>query len=380
MSIINLLRIYHSFLFKKWYLLLYIVLLFCSLLLSVSIISGKIASEPTLKIGVVDEDQSAETQMILKAIGDGQSIAKEFTIEAVEEDYAQHRLEQHDIDGYIVFEKGMTKQFYANGQLPIRVHTFDENSVQSIIINQLADSVYSRLMLSEAGILTYVEIRPNATQEELVEIMMDLLFVGLDRQAAFQTTEVQAYDLGKYIVITVLFLGIFLFYWSISTLLQMNKSIALRKRLSLYPFTMEMLIVSRVVFTLVYTVLFTIVMTTIVWKFTAIESYNTGYLILILSSYLVAISIVFILCELLNMPLLKLVVAATIILLSGATIPIIYLDNMMLSDLLFAQIFKALLEILHHNYIVDWSISFYVQLLLLTIISISLVVWRWVKR
>lgn len=360
--------------------LLYIVLLFCSLLLSVSIISGKIASEPTLKIGVVDEDQSAETQMILKAIGDGQSIAKEFTIEAVEEDYAQHRLEQHDIDGYIVFEKGMTKQFYANGQLPIRVHTFDENSVQSIIINQLADSVYSRLMLSEAGILTYAEIRPNATQEELVEVMMDLLFVGLDRQAAFQTTEVQAYDLGKYIVITVLFLGIFLFYWSISTLLQMNKSIALQKRLSLYPFTMEMLIVSRAVFTLVYTVLFTIVMTTIVWKFTAIESYNTGYLILILSSYLVAISIVFILCELLNMPLLKLVVAATIILLSGATIPIIYLDNMMLSDLLFAQIFKALLEILHHNYIVDWSISFYVQLLLLTIISISLVVWRWIKR
>lgn len=380
MSIINLLRIYHSFLFKKWYLLLYIVLLFSGLLLGVAISSEKLVSEPTLKIGIVDEDQSTETQMILKTIGDGQSIAKEFTIEAVEEEHAQQRLKEHAIDGYIVFEEGMTEQFYANGQLPIRVHTYDENSVQSIVINQLADSVYSRLMLSEAGILTYAEIRPDATQEELVEIMMDMLFVGLDRQAAFQITDVQSYELGKYVVITMLFLSVFLFYWSLSTLLQMNNSIALQNRLSLYPFVREKLVLSRALFSLGYTVLFTLIMVSVVWRFTAIESYNMGYLVLIFASYLVAISLVFILCELINLPLLKLGIAVIIILLSGATIPIIYLKNMMLADLLFAQIFYALLEILHHNYVIDWSLTFYLQYFSLVVICVLFVVWRWRRR
>ena len=49
----------------------------------------------------------------------------------------------------------MTKAFYKNGELPIVVNTYDTQSIESIVIMQLTDSVYSRLMLSMGGALSY---------------------------------------------------------------------------------------------------------------------------------------------------------------------------------------------------------------------------------
>lgn len=42
----------------------------------------------------------------------------------------------------------MTKAFYKQGELPISVYTYDQQSMKSVVLSQLTDSVYQRLMRS----------------------------------------------------------------------------------------------------------------------------------------------------------------------------------------------------------------------------------------
>ncbi|MBQ0139692.1 MAG: ABC transporter permease [Kurthia sp.] len=376
MSIIQLLRIYHSFLLKKWYVCLYILCIFFAVFLGLIISNDRLETSSLLKIGIVDEDKSKETEMILQTVGDGKNIGNQLRLISYNTEEAKQQLEKHKIDGYFVLEQGMTKQFYKNGELPIRVHTYDENSVQSIIINQFADAVYSRLMLSEAGIISYAKISGEIDEDKLVQVMLDLLFVGLDREAAFETEEVQTYEILKYILISAFFISIYLFYWSITTLLQMNQSKVLKVRLRMYPFIQEKIIITRAIFSLMYTVVFTAVLACLIYPYTALESYNIPIFISSLSIYVLTIFLVSLILELLNIPFLKFILAGLIVLASGATIPLLYLKHTGLDEQLFAQFFYRLLELLHHNYIVDWTPVFYGQLALVILTAILLIFWK----
>lgn len=74
MSTLKLFNIYHSFLIKKWYLLVYILLLFIALLGLMIGIQHFNQKDDSFTIGIVDKDQSKETKLILNAVGDGQSL------------------------------------------------------------------------------------------------------------------------------------------------------------------------------------------------------------------------------------------------------------------------------------------------------------------
>lgn len=374
MSIINLLSIYHSFLLKKWYLLLYVFLLFISLILVVGFVANNSMQDKGLTIGLVDQDQTKETEMILATVGDGQKLAEDFSLKPLTDKEAKTQLGNHEVDGYIVFEKGMTESFYANGELPIRVFTYDEKSMQSLTINQLAESVYSRLMLSEGGILTYAKINKAATDDELVKMMIDLLIVGVDREAAFDIKEIQAYDFSKTLLISIFFITIFLMYYAISTIVQMNETAALTKRLSLYPKVRQQIIISRAFFSIVYTTLYTVIISVMILKYTSFETYNSMYFITIVTIYLLAIMTLFMIFELLKLNSLKVFLAFGVILFSGATIPAMYFDVFIVQQQLFAQLFNAFLQLLHNNYVTDWTKSFYVQLLVISLALILLLI------
>lgn len=378
MLIINLLRIYHSFLWRKWYLLVYITVIFIALFVGILFVSQK-NMEQALNLGIVDEDQTTETKMILSTLEGGKNIANQFKLLPLESEQAKQQLSKHKLDGYIILEKGMTEQFYNNGELPIRVQLYDETSVQSIIISQLTESVYERLMLSEAGILTYGEINKDATDKELIEVMMAMLIVGVDRQAAFDVEEIAVYSFTKYAMISALFLTIFLFFVTIFTIIRMNEEQALQQRLKLYPNAREKMVAVRILLSAMYTIFYTLATTVFLVKYTAIESYNMGYLAAVLAYYIVAIALMFYIGELLLHLFLKWIIVLLVILLSGATIPLMYLKHLHMEQQLFAQIFQALLELLHHNYLIDWTISFYVQFILLFILVIALVVWRRIR-
>ncbi|MFI3378970.1 ABC transporter permease [Mammaliicoccus sciuri] len=386
MSTIKLFNIYHSFLIKKWYLIAYILLLFLAVLAVMIGVNQVNEKDQAFTIGIVDKDQSKETKLILNAIGDGQSLGNDLSIKHYNEEKARQLLSKKKIDGYFVFKDGMTKAFYKNGELPIVVNTYDKQSVESIIILQLTDSVYSRLMLSMGGAMSYTSLYPSASENELLTMMTDMLFTGLNRSGSFDDEPIKVFDTFSYYTISTYFVSIFFYFFSIFSILKMNQKDALKERLSMYHFSYEKLTIVRGVFSLFYTTLWSILGLWVIIHFLKpeFEMYNIGQLSLDIAYYLVMIFLVFLFIDIafrniLNY-LFKVLLTLVILLLSGAVIPIIYLKSLsagMIEALPFSIAFNQLVEMLLNNYIIDTHPMYYWHLGIMLVLVISALYWRY---
>ncbi|MEB6201029.1 ABC transporter permease [Mammaliicoccus fleurettii] len=386
MSTIKLFNIYHSFLIKKLYLIVYILLLFIAVLAIMIGVNQMNQKDDNFTIGIVDKDQSKETKLILNAIGDGQSLGNDLSIKHYNEKRAHNLLEKKKIDGYFIFKDGMTKAFYQNGELPIVVNTFDTQSVESIIILQLTDSVYSRLMLSMGGAMSYASLYPNATENELLTMMTDMLFTGLNRSGSFDEEPVKVFDTLSYYTISIYFVSIFLFFFSIFSILKMNQKDALKERLSMFHFSYEKLTIVRGIFSLGYTILWSVVGLWIIIKFLKpeFEMYNLNALIMSLSYYLFFLTCSFIFIDIafrnaINY-ILKIGLTLVILLFSGAIIPIIYLKGLsggLIESLPFTIVYNQLLELFLNNYIIDLHPMFYWNILIMIGLLTTSIYWRY---
>lgn len=386
MSTIKLFNIYHSFLIKKWYLIAYILLLFLAVLAVMIGVNQVNEKDQAFTIGIVDKDQSKETKLILNTIGDGQSLGNDLSIKHYNEEKARQLLSKKKIDGYFVFKDGMTKAFYKNGELPIVVNTYDKQSVESIIILQLTDSVYSRLMLSMGGAMSYTSLYPSASENELLTMMTDMLFTGLNRSGSFNDEPIKVFDTFGYYTISTYFVSIFFFFFSIFSILKMNQKDALKERLSMYHFSYEKLTIVRGVFSLFYTTLWSILGLWVIIHFLKpeFEMYNIWQISLDIAYYLVMIFLVFLFIDIafrniLNY-LFKVLLTLVILLLSGTVIPIIYLKSLsagMIEALPFSIVFNQLVELLLNNYIIDTHPMYYWHLGIMFVLVISALYWRY---
>ncbi|QTN11296.1 ABC transporter permease [Mammaliicoccus vitulinus] len=386
MSTIKLFNIYHSFLIKKWYLIAYILLLFIAVLGIIIGVNQMNQDEDNFTIGIVDKDHSTETKLILNAIGDGQSLGNDLLINHYNEKRASELLKSKKIDGYFLFKDGMTKAFYKNGELPIVVNTYDAQSVESIIILQLTDSVYSRLMLSMGGAMSYASLYPNATENELLTMMTDMLFTGLNRGASFDEHAIKVFDTTSYYTISIYFVSIFFFFFSIFSILKMNQKDALKERLSMFHFSYEKLTIVRGLFSLLYTMLWSALGLWMILKYLKpeFEMYNLPALLVCLSYYLFFLTSIFVLIDItfrtaINY-ILKILLTLVILLFSGAVIPIIYLKGLsggLIEGLPFSIVYNQLIELLLNNYIIDTHPMFYWNIVIIVVLLIASVYWRY---
>lgn len=386
MSTIKLFNIYHSFLIKKWYLIAYILLLFIAVLGIIIGVNQMNQNEDNFTIGIVDKNHSKETKLILNAIGDGQSLGNDLSINHYNEKRASELLKSKKIDGYFLFKDGMTKAFYKNGELPIVVNTYDAQSVESIIILQLTDSVYSRLMLSMGGAMSYASLYPNATENELLTMMTDMLFTGLNRGGSFDEHAIKVFDTTSYYTISIYFVSIFFFFFSIFSILKMNQKDALKERLSMFHFSYEKLTIVRGLFSLLYTMLWSALGLWMILKYLKpeFEMYNLPALLVCLSYYLFFLTSIFVLIDItfrtaINY-ILKILLTLVILLFSGAVIPIIYLKGLsggLIEGLPFSIIYNQLIELLLNNYIIDTHPMFYWNIVIIVVLLITSVYWRY---
>lgn len=386
MRTLQLFRIYHSFLLKKWHLFLYLVLIIIGLFSVLLVIQQFNQDDSKFRIGVVDRDQSTETALILKSMGNGTNLGKDISIKRYNKQEAHQLLKARKLEGYYVFEKGMTKSFYKNGNLPISVYTYDKQSTKSLVINQLTDSVYNRLMLSMGGGLAYTSLAEDAGKEDTMLLLTDLLFTGLNRTGGFDYQPVQIYDTASYYVITGYLASIFIFALSLFSILKMNQVTALKSRLSMYHFSFEKLTLIRSLFTLFYTSIWAAV--GLFWMLNVLpndfESYNWSTLVIQLIYYTLMLIIWLTIIDLISFKwmnyILKSILSLVILLLSGLIIPTIYfkhLFNGIFTTQPFSFVTNQMLEIILNNYILETPLMFYISLLLSFVVLIFVIVRRY---
>lgn len=381
MKTLKLIHIHHAFLLKKWHLFLYILLFILVLLGGIHLLEKN--QEKSLDIGVVDLDQSKESKIILRVVTAGK-LGKDIHIQNMSEKKALKALKAHRIDGYYVFKEGMTKSFYKTKKMPIEVITYDERSIESVMIHQLTESVFSRLMSSMSGMITYMKLNESASEKEMLTMMTDMLITGLDRNAVFNKEQVVVYDTLGYIKVSVYVLSIILFYMSMSQILKMNTFGSLSHRLTLIHFSKEKMLLTRSLMSLFYTALFTIGITFLLIKLgSPFEWYNITYLCIGLIQLLLFIWMVSVCIELQQswVQMLCKVVCGVLILTSGLLIPTIYFTDALhwMTNQPLQYIFSYLLELLLNNYIIDLPIMCYWLLLIVFLWMVITFVWRYKK-
>ena len=144
-----------------------------------------------------------------KRQGKDNNLGKNAALKTYNENQAQHLLKQNQLQGYFVFDRGMTDTFYKDGSLPITVYTYDEQSSNSVVVNQLTRSVYDRLMLSMGGVLSFNQLAKDPSNEDVAMTLIDMLFTGLNRSGSFNFEPIHIYDTSSYYVVTGFLLSIF---------------------------------------------------------------------------------------------------------------------------------------------------------------------------
>lgn len=386
MKTFQLFRIYHSFLLKKWYLLLYIVAVIIALLSTLLVIQHVKQQDAKVNIGIVDEDQSKETKLILSAMGNGKNLGKDIRLKQYNKQHAHQLLQHHKIEGYYIFKHGMTKAFYHTGKLPITVYIYDKQSTQSIAIQQLTNSVYSRLMHTMGGGVAYTILMPDATKHQTFTLLTDLLFTGLNRTGTFEYHPLKLYDTGSYYVITGYLISIFIVFLSLFSILKMNQETELKSRLSLFHFSFEKLTLIRSLFSLFYTALWAVV--GYIWILYSLpntfESYNWPTVAIQLSYYIIMITLWVTLIELISYGwlnyLLKIMLTLLIVLCSGMTVPTIFFKHLFGGLFItqpFSLVTNQMLEITLNNFILETSPLFYSSLVISIIVMAGTLIWRY---
>lgn len=386
MKILKLFHIYHSFLLKKWYLFLYLLLMIMALITTLTILQQLNQDQSSFKIGIVDKDHSKETQLILGSVGKGSHLGKNVSLKKYDEHQAHQLLQQQKLQGYFVFDKGMTKAFYKNGSLPISVYTYDKQSTKSVVINQLTHSVYDRLMLSMGGILSFSHLADKPSDNETLMTMTDMLFTGLNRTGAFDYEPINIYDTGSYYVVTGYLLSIYILCLSLYTVLKMNQESALKERLQMFHFSYEKLTLVRGFIAWFYTLLWSAI--GFIWIHHALDSpfrnYNWPTVTIELLYFVTMMILCLIIIDLLAKSwlnlLLKVGLSIIIIGFSGITIPTIFFQhifNNMIVGQPFSLVTNQMLEITLNNYILDTHPAFYSSLVVLIVMLILVLVWRY---
>ncbi|MCE3022120.1 ABC transporter permease [Staphylococcus pasteuri] len=386
MNSLKLFHIYHSFLLKKWYLFVYLLLIIIALIVTLTTIQHINKNESNFTIGIVDKDQSKETQLILGSVGKGSNLGKNVSLKKYNENEAHQLLKQQKLQGYFVFDKGMTKVFYKNGRLPISVYTYDKQSTKSVVINQLTHSVYDRLMLSMGGILSFSHLADKPSDQDTLMTMTDMLFTGLNRTGSFDYESIHIYDTGSYYVVTGYLFSIFVLCLSLFTVLKMNQESALKERLQMFHFSFEKLTLVSGFISWFYTLLWSAI--GFVWIQSALHSAFRTYNWPTVAIQLVYLVTILVLCLIiidlvskswLNL-LLKVSLSILIIGFSGITIPTIFFQHI-LNDVLISQPFSLvtnqMLEITLNNYILDSHPAFYFSLIVLILALLIILAWRY---
>ncbi|WP_042146277.1 ABC transporter permease [Paucisalibacillus sp. EB02] len=110
--------------------------------------------EKPLHIGLVDLDQSTETEMVLKLLAESSQLGDFLHMEQVSEDEAKKKIAQDELIAYILFPESFTKKLYNGESVIVSVIGHPNRQMESYFIKELVDSATRHISSSQANILT----------------------------------------------------------------------------------------------------------------------------------------------------------------------------------------------------------------------------------
>lgn len=140
-----------------------------------------------IQVGLVDQDESEETQLVVKLIEESAQLGSYINIQALSKSEAKKNLQSDQLSGYITFPEGFTSDLYNGHSVTLPITGNTAKRTDSYLIKELLDSVSRHIRAAQANILTinhYAKQLPIDTNER-----NDMLFK--------QFTNFIMYTIGK---------------------------------------------------------------------------------------------------------------------------------------------------------------------------------------
>lgn len=127
-----------------------------------------------LQVGLVDKDQSQETELVIHAFIEETDLANFLQVVAIKEEQAEELLHNKEINAYIMFPEGFTKDLYHGQSIEIPVIGSEQHMLESQLIYQFVRSITRLIETAQANILTIYAFAEELPMEE--QARTDILF------------------------------------------------------------------------------------------------------------------------------------------------------------------------------------------------------------
>lgn len=328
---------------RKWYalpLLLLFPVLIIGLLALVAVTFLNQEDEEAIKIGLVDQDESEETEMVSDLLSDTEELGSLLEITPMSEEEAEENIKNNELVSYIVFPEGFTNDLYNGNATEISLIGNPNQPTNSYIVKELIDSVSRHIRAAQANILTmnkYAKDLPMTDGQRNQFVFgqfKDFLLYTMSRdqmvkehEVTNQATEAPVYYFmlgGWFVVVTIWLLGFYAFFTD-------ERTSGMKQRMRLYGVRDIQLICAKIISTFMLAGVFT---AALLWLFQIIdivELYveDVGRIISLMSMYNFSFLACLALIEtIVHAPKIKLLVQCCftfiVLLLSGAIIPVLY--------------------------------------------------------
>jgi len=385
-------------LWRKWYslpLLLFFPIFMIASILVIFIAYFSPGEEEAIRVGLVDMDQSEETQLVVQLIEESSQLGSFIQLESMDENKAKRAIDANQLSAYIAFPDGFTADLYKGTSLALPLIGNPKKPTESHVIKELLDSVTRHIRYSQANILTintYLKQLPIGNEERndmLFEEFKQFFFYALgkdkiikeqevDNQATSQTKNY--YGISLWFTITTIWLFVIYQFFI------QEESQRMTQRMKLYGVTLLQQYIARILITLIVSAFFSILLFIGVNKLLQwnlyIEDYRRIFLISVLYSSLFLL-ILSSIQTIMSDRRLGLFIQSTFtigtLILSGAVIPVIYFPLQLQSYLpyLFTHnAFHWLIEIIINERFYADYVPLFSMNILLALLLIGLSVWK----
>jgi len=328
---------------RKWYslplLLIFPVIIVMMIAFFITQLMGTEDAE-TVHVGLIDLDQSRETEMITNIMEDSPDISQFIEIEKMTEQEAKSRLKKDQLAAYITFPDEFTSRLYTGESVDLQVTGNPKQQRESQLVHTLLNSISRHINGSQSNILAInqyakkLDISSDERQEIIFDQFKSFLFFTLSKDDNISeeklrneanTSPIQYYSIASWLIISTIWLFI-LFHF-----LHNEDELNMRKRMKLYGVTELQQILAKMIVSFMISFIF---MAGSFIALSQILDLDFGWLdykqiIEIMGIYsltfLMSLAIIELLCRSVKLRiLLQTVWTGLLIILSGAIIPTIY--------------------------------------------------------
>ncbi|HAM79532.1 ABC transporter permease [Ornithinibacillus bavariensis] len=297
--------------------------------------------ENPLQIGLVDLDQTAETEMVISLLEQSSQLGDFIHMKQTSEQKAQTAIEKDEFVSYILFPESFTKKLYYGESVVVTVVGNPNRQLESFLIKGLVDSAARHISASQANILTInhfakqLDLDTKTRNEIVLAQFHEFLLYAIGKDQLLDqnkltnnstTSPIKYFGIaGAFFVITMWTVMVYLFLYK-------EASNELQTRMSLYGVTDFQQIVARIIVTVLITSLLGVLLF-IGLNYSLSISMDTasyGKLILFIVLYnLTLLSFLALIEAIVSSQMLRLtvqiLVTSLLLLASGSLLPAIYL-------------------------------------------------------